>query len=73
MSSVALPPLPAAIGDKPYWSPKDLAALLGVSRRTVWAMVARRQLSRPLKISGNAVRWPAADVAAFLRRLKPTA
>ena len=40
--ATATPTLPN-LGDKLYWSPLDIARLLGVSRRTVWAMIARRQ------------------------------
>ncbi len=70
--ATATPTLPN-LGDKLYWSPLDIARLLGVSRRTVWAMIARRQLPRPLKISRNVVRWPAPAIAAFLQQIQPRA
>ena len=46
--ATATPTLPN-LGDKLYWSPLDIARLLGVSRRTVWAMIARRQSPRPVE------------------------
>jgi excisionase family DNA binding protein len=46
-----------AIPDLPLWSPRQLATLLGVSRRTIWSMVASGRLPQPLRLGGNVVRW----------------
>jgi excisionase family DNA binding protein len=43
----------------------EVAEMLGVSERHLWALVARGEFPRPLKL-GAASRWPYADVVAFL-------
>ena len=69
----AFPELDPARGPLPnqdFWSANQLAQLIGVSRRTVWAMVARGDLPQPLRLSRSLVRWKRADVAAFIERLE---
>jgi excisionase family DNA binding protein len=66
----ALDPARGSLPDQEFWSPQQLAKLLGVSRRTVWSMVARGDLPRPLRVSRSLVRWTRSDVAAFIERLE---
>ncbi len=43
----------------------ELAALLKVSRRTIWRMRSSGQLPRPIKV-GGAVRWRLADIEVWI-------
>jgi predicted DNA-binding transcriptional regulator AlpA len=71
MSPTVLPaPAARAYPDQGLWSPRQLAEFLGVSRRTVWTMVARGQLPPPLHISRNVVRWEADTLAEFIEQLR---
>lgn len=44
---------------------EDVAALLKISKRTVWRMRATLQLPRPVKV-GGAVRWRQSDLETWI-------
>jgi predicted DNA-binding transcriptional regulator AlpA len=44
----------------------DLAALLRVSKRTLFRLWAKGALPAPVEISTNIIRWRAADVRRYL-------
>ena len=44
----------------------EVLALIGVSRSTLYAMVAEGQFPRPVKIGHRSVGWPARDVQSWL-------
>jgi predicted DNA-binding transcriptional regulator AlpA len=68
--SAAVVEAPAAVPARPWWSAAQLAAFFGLSRRSVWALVARGDLAQPHRFSAAIVRWSAADVDAFLERAR---
>lgn len=47
-------------------SAKELMALSGRSRTSLWRDVSRGSLSKPKKIGPRSVRWQALDVRQFL-------
>jgi predicted DNA-binding transcriptional regulator AlpA len=49
----------------PLLTADDVAAMLQVSKRTVWRMRQTLQLPRPVKV-GGAVRWRAADIESWI-------
>ena len=49
----------------PLLTADDVAAMLQVSKRTVWRMRATSQLPRPVKV-GGVVRWRAADIESWI-------
>jgi predicted DNA-binding transcriptional regulator AlpA len=59
-----------ALPDQPVVSPTQLAHHWLVSRRTIWAWVARGLLPRPTHFSRNVVRWERSVLVAFLQQLK---
>ena len=60
-----------------YTGPKDLltarevANRLSISLRTLYRMLARGQLPRPIRLGRRHVRWKAIDVQHYLDQLKP--
>ncbi len=50
-------------------SADDIAALLRVSRRTVFRLRQRGDLPPPVEVSRNIVRWRLSDLRAYLDRL----
>jgi predicted DNA-binding transcriptional regulator AlpA len=53
---------------------KDLAGMLGISKRTCWRLAAmasagQGDFPKPARISARTVRWRPADVEAYLARL----
>lgn len=50
---------------EPLLHEKEVRALLGVSRSTLWRM-GKRGVIKPIRISKNVVRYKRHDVAAFL-------
>jgi excisionase family DNA binding protein len=44
---------------------REFARLLGVSQRTLWRLLAARQLIPPLKLGGS-TRWRISDVQAWI-------
>ncbi len=71
MLSTLPPASQTAIPFRPFWSPKQLAELLGVSRRTIWTWVAAGKLPQPRRISHNVVRWDHSAVSAFIQHTLP--
>ena len=49
----------------------DFAEILGVSKRTLFRLRAKKAIPLPLKISNGIVRWRAKDVRAFLDGQRP--
>lgn len=47
---------------------KDVADLLGICTRTVWRLVQRGELPRPVKI-GAASRWVYSELCAYIQRI----
>lgn len=45
---------------------KEVAAVIGISRATVWRWVTMGKLPAPKKIGGNTTRWDGAALAAAL-------
>ncbi len=46
-----------------------VAEFLGVNKRTVYRLIAKKELPQPLKI-GHSVRLPVSDVTAYFEQLK---
>ena len=53
------------------YTASDVAALLRVSRRTVFRLRSRGILPAPVEIGGNIVRWRGTDIRDFLGTLRP--
>jgi excisionase family DNA binding protein len=53
---------------------KEVAALLGISVRTVWRLRARGELPQPIRYSRKLVRWRRDHLERFLeaRLMQPT-
>jgi prophage regulatory protein len=49
-----------------YFRPAEVAALFLVSTATVWRMVARGELPRPVRLSPRRVAWREDVVRAYL-------
>ena len=58
-------PAPLAVGAK------RLAGMLGVSVRTVRLLDASGKLPRPVRIGAHSVRWPVAELEAWLAARAP--
>jgi prophage regulatory protein len=50
--------------------PADAATYLGVSRMTIYRLVSRGELPKPLRMARNAVGWDIHDLDDFIERLK---
>ena len=48
---------------------EEVARMLGISKRSVWRLVAGKELPEPVSI-GRCRRWHVADVRAFIQSLK---
>ena len=48
---------------------KDVANRLNISIRSVWRLIARRELERPVKV-GKATRFIPSELEAYLEKLK---
>ena len=48
---------------------RDIAALIGCSRRHVWFLVSAGRIPRPVKISTRCARWPREVIADALTKL----
>lgn len=46
-----------------------VATTLSIGRRSVWKLVARGELAKPVRI-GRACRWFVSDIDAYLRQLR---
>jgi predicted DNA-binding transcriptional regulator AlpA len=55
---------------QPLLTVDDVAALLQVSRRTVFRLRARGLLPVPVEISTNIIRWRAEDLRAYVAGLR---
>ena len=51
--------------ERELWSVKEVATVLGICTRGVWRLVARGELSRPLRV-GRSARWRMVHVRAFI-------
>jgi predicted DNA-binding transcriptional regulator AlpA len=49
----------------------DVAALLQISRRTLFRKVAMREVPAPVRIGTGTLRWRRKDIITFLNGLKP--
>jgi predicted DNA-binding transcriptional regulator AlpA len=67
--AAALMVRPVAAVDPELISADDIAALLRVSRRTVFRLRQRGDLPPPVEVSRNIVRWRLSDLRAYLDRL----
>lgn len=47
-------------------SPRQLLDLTGLSQATIWRMVARGDLPRPIRLSPGRVGWPESEIRAWL-------
>ena len=55
--------------DKLLLNEKEVGEITGLSRSTLRKLWAEGTLGAPLKI-GRSIRWPMADIAAFVARLR---
>ncbi|WP_437186684.1 helix-turn-helix transcriptional regulator [Planctomicrobium sp. SH668] len=55
----------------PLLTVDDLAAVLKVSKRTIWRMRSCCQLPKPVKVGGG-VRWRKSDIDAWIAQGCPT-
>jgi predicted DNA-binding transcriptional regulator AlpA len=53
---------------KPLMSCADVARLVGVSKRTLWRMVASGDFPAPVRWNRKLVKWPAGVVVGWLRQ-----
>jgi predicted DNA-binding transcriptional regulator AlpA len=49
----------------------DFAAMLGVTKRTLFRLRAKKAIPMPLRISNGIIRWRLKDVRAFLDGERP--
>lgn len=49
-----------------HYRRRDVEALTGLARSTIYDMMSRGEFPRPVKITGKAVAWPESAVAAWL-------
>jgi excisionase family DNA binding protein len=59
--------LPMSIRELCLVSPSELAALLGVTKRTVWRWISEGRLPEPRRITPSVVRWPADQIENFIQ------
>ena len=52
-----------------FLTDREVAALLGLSKATIWRHAAAGLLPKPVKL-GHASRWPESDIQAAMDRLK---
>jgi prophage regulatory protein len=45
---------------------RDLTEVVGLPRSSIWALVARDQFPRPVKLSARTSGWRSSDVAAWI-------
>ncbi len=55
--------------DSPLMTVLDVAALLGISDRTVWLWTHSGRLPKPVKLTPRVVRWRRSDLQHFLDKL----
>jgi prophage regulatory protein len=53
------------------FSVKEVASMLGTSRRTVWKLRRVGVLPEPVRLSKRLVRWRRADIDDYLARRRP--
>jgi len=49
---------------------KDVEAIIGLSRSTIYALMATGDFPRPIKLGARAVGWFESDIAAWLEARK---
>jgi excisionase family DNA binding protein len=52
-------------------SAKQLADLLGITRKSVWNLLAAGRLPEPIRLSRATVRWRREAIEEFLRQHEP--
>jgi excisionase family DNA binding protein len=57
--------------DKDLFTPREVAAKLSVSVRTLWRMLARGEVPEPIRYNRRLVRWKARDLQTYLDGLRP--
>ena len=60
------PPLPQSMDDLRLMRRPEVEAVCGVSRSTLYAMVAKGAFPQPLRISARSVGWRAGEVREWL-------
>lgn len=45
---------------------RDVEALTGLARSTLYALMAKGQFPRPVKLTGKAVAWPESKISEWL-------
>ena len=60
------PPLPQSLDDLRLMRRPEVEAVCGVSRSTLYAMVAKGAFPQPLRISARSVGWRAGEVRLWL-------
>lgn len=64
-------PPPADVGDR-ILRPRQVSALVGLSRTTLWRAVRRGDFPAPRRLSANAIGWLASEVAGWIASRTPT-
>jgi predicted DNA-binding transcriptional regulator AlpA len=64
------PALPALPDGQEFVTADQIAALLKISKRTLFRLRANRSLPDPVEISTNCLRWRLSDIIAYLNNLK---
>ncbi|SDF54404.1 AlpA family transcriptional regulator [Rhodobacter capsulatus] len=49
-----------------FYRRREVEALTGLARSTIYEMMARGEFPRPVKITGKAVAWPESAVADWM-------
>lgn len=52
---------------------RDVEEITGLSRSTIYALIAKGLFPRPVKLTGKAVAWPESGVAEWLASRKQAA
>jgi predicted DNA-binding transcriptional regulator AlpA len=65
------PALPALPDGQEFVTADQIAALMKISKRTLFRLRAKRVLPDPVVISTNCLRWRLSDILAYFDDLKP--
>ena len=67
---IASSPTPPSLSEPLFLRQTDVLRLIGVSRSTLWRMIARGDFPDRVKLSSNISAWSADDVVAWAQGVK---
>ncbi len=62
-------PRPSLVGEVELMTADDFAAVMKVSRRTLYRKLSKGEVPKPVRIGKGTVRWRVRDVRSFLEKL----